>query len=128
MSDVNALIEEQYGNSARLTAMSFSTPEQARARASAEPHQMYADLIERCPVQHHGGELYTAYTMQDILYVNKHHDVEQASKYLGSSRPAIPLGLDGAEHRKYRRLLDPVFTAKRIAPLAAQRAPSSPTR
>jgi len=56
--------------------------------------------------------------MDDIRFVNKHHDVEQASKYLGNSRPAIPLGLDGEEHRKYRRLLDPVFTAKRVAPLA----------
>jgi cytochrome P450 len=56
--------------------------------------------------------------MEDILAVTKRRDVEQSSKYLGSTRPAIPLGLDGPEHTKYRRLLDPVFSARRIAPLA----------
>jgi cytochrome P450 len=44
--------------------------------------------------------------------------VLQAADLLGSNRPAIPLSLDGPEHTKYRRLLDPVFTARRIAPLA----------
>ena len=79
------------------------------------------------PGDHKPNGTVTLLRMADILYVNKHHDVEQASKYLGSNRPAIPLGLDGPEHRKYRRLLDPVFTAKRIAPLAATCA-ASPTR
>lgn len=35
-------------------------------------------------------------------------------------RPAIPLGLDGDEHRKYRKLLDPVFAPKQVEPLGAQ--------
>ncbi len=99
-------------------ALPFSDPEGAAARASAEPMSMYARRSARCPVERIGDNLVVLLRMADILYVNKHHDVEQASKYLGSSRPAIPLGLDGAEHRKYRRLLDPVFTAKRVAPLA----------
>ena len=81
---------------------------------------MYAERAARCPVERIRDDFVVLLRMDDILYVNKHHDVEQASKYLGSSRPAIPLGLDGAEHRKYRRLLDPVFTAKRVAPLADQ--------
>ncbi len=99
-------------------ALPFSDPEGAAARASAEPMSMYVERAARCPVERIGDDLVVLLRMADILYVNKHHDVEQASKYLGSSRPAIPLGLDGAEHRKYRRLLDPVFTAKRVAPLA----------
>ena len=36
---------------------------------------------------------------------------------LGAQRPLIPLDLDGEEHRKYRRLLDPLFTPKRVAAL-----------
>jgi cytochrome P450 len=99
-------------------ALPFSDPEGAAARATAEPMSMYAERAARCPVERLGDDFVVLLRMADILYVNKHHDVEQASKYLGSSRPAIPLGLDGAEHRKYRRLLDPVFTAKRVAPLA----------
>ena len=98
--------------------VAFPEPELAAARTTATPQQMYADLAARTPVRKLGESFYSLLTMDDILFVNKHHGVEQASKYLGSNRPAIPLGLDGSEHRKYRRLLDPVFTARRIAPLA----------
>ena len=113
MSEIDAMAA-QFADA----ALPFSDPEGAAARASAEPMSMYVERAARCPVERIGDDFVVLLRMADILYVNKHHDVEQASKYLGSSRPAIPLGLDGAEHRKYRRLLDPVFTAKRVAPLA----------
>src|SRR3981081_3370356 len=87
------------------------------ARASAEPQAMYVKRAAECPVLHNPNGTVTLLRMEDILTVNRSHDVEQASKYLGSNRKAIPLGLDGPEHTKYRRLLDPVFTARRIAPL-----------
>jgi cytochrome P450 len=96
----------------------WEEPERARARAGAEPMKMYVSLGASAPVLRTGEANVTLLKMEDILYVNKHRDVQQASKFLGSSRPAIPLGLDGPEHTKYRRLLDPVFTAKRVAPLA----------
>lgn len=98
--------------------LAFSDPEGAAARATADPMPMYVERASRCPVERLRDDFVVLLRMEDIRYVNKHHEVEQASKYLGSSRPAIPLGLDGEEHRKYRRLLDPVFTAKRVAPLA----------
>ena len=79
---------------------------------------MYVDRAARCPVVHTGDNEATLLKMADILYVNKHRGVLQAADLLGSNRPAIPLSLDGPEHTKYRRLLDPVFTARRIAPLA----------
>src|SRR6202022_941823 len=88
-------------------------------RATAEPQSMYVELAQKCPVAANPSGTRIVLTMDDILYVNKHRGVAQASKFLGSNRPAIPLGLDGPEHTKYRRLLDPVFTAKRVAPLAA---------
>jgi cytochrome P450 len=100
-------------------ATAFADPGDAAARASATPQRMYLEHMTRCPViRNHDGSLQLM-RMDDILAVNRHHDVEQASKYLGSNRKAIPLGLDGPEHTKYRRLLDPVFTARRIAPLEA---------
>lgn len=89
------------------------------ARASAEPQAMYVERAARCPVTRNPNGTVTLLRMEDILTVNRSRDVEQASKYLGSNRKAIPLGLDGPEHTKYRRLLDPVFTARRIAPLEA---------
>jgi cytochrome P450 len=112
--DEMAAMAAQFANA----ALPFSDPEGAAARATAEPMAMYTARAARCPVERLEDDFVVLLRMADILYVNKHHDVEQASKYLGSSRPAIPLGLDGEDHRKYRRLLDPVFTAKRVAPLA----------
>jgi cytochrome P450 len=112
--DALAVMTAQFADA----ALPFSDPEGVAARATAEPMAMYVERAARCPVERLADDFVVLLRMGDILYVNKHHDVEQASKYLGSSRPAIPLGLDGAEHRKYRRLLDPVFTAKRVAPLA----------
>ena len=111
----------------RIMAMNFrildlvfaAEPEMTAARAGATPQASYVELAARCPVREIGDKMYSLLRMDDILFVNKHPAVEQGSKYLGSDRPAIPLGLDGAEHRKFRRLLDPVFTAKRVAPLAA---------
>ncbi len=114
MTEIDSEMAAQFAEA----ALPFSDPEGAAARGSAEPMSMYVARAARCPVERIGENHLLLLRMADILYVNKHHDVEQASKYLGSNRPAIPLGLDGPEHRKYRRLLDPVFTAKRIAPLA----------
>jgi cytochrome P450 len=113
-------MERSIARQLEVMATAWAEPREAAARASAEPQQMYLDLAARCPVKQVDGETYVLTTMADVLYVTKHHDVEQGSKYLGSDRPAIPLGLDGADHRKYRHLLDPVFTAKRVEPLAEQ--------
>jgi cytochrome P450 len=95
-------------------------PEWVAARTSAEPQSLFVRLAGECPVAHTNLGRPILLTMDDILFVNKQRAVETSSKFLGSNRVAIPLGLDGPEHTKYRRLLDPVFTAKRVAPLAEQ--------
>lgn len=102
-----------------IMAHTFREPELADRHTSAEPQGMYADLLAQCPVRKIH-DYYAIQTRADIAYVARHPDVEQGTKYLASDRPAIPLGLDGAEHRKYRRLLDPVFTPRRVAPLAGK--------
>ena len=38
--------------------------------------------------------------------------IELAGAYMGAGRPLIPLMLDGDEHTKYRKLLDPLFAPK----------------
>jgi cytochrome P450 len=101
-----------------MTDLAFAAPECLAARASAEPQRMYSELAASQPVRELGDHMYSLLRLDDILYVNRHASVEQGSKYLGSDRPAIPLGLDGPEHRKYRRLLDPVFGINRVATLA----------
>jgi cytochrome P450 len=90
-------------------------------RSTACPQQYYVDLMERTPVVFDAqADMYQLLKMEDVLFVNRHPDTRQSSKYLGSTRPAIPLGLDGDEHRKYRKLLDPVFAPKQVEPLGAQ--------
>ena len=57
--------------------------------------------------------------MNDVLAVNRHKGVTSKAPddppTLGGVRPLIPLDLDGAEHTKFRKLLDPLFSPKRMA-------------
>jgi cytochrome P450 len=116
MTDTGQTEREQAAQFEQM-GIAFGDDEGLHARASAEPQMMYVDRAARCPVLRNDDGSVQLLRMEDMLWVNRSRDVEQASKYLGSNRKAIPLGLDGPEHTKYRRLLDPVFTARRIAPL-----------
>jgi cytochrome P450 len=116
MTDTEQTEREQAAQFEQM-GIAFGDEEGSKARASAEPQSMYVDRAARCPVVRNADGSVQLLRMEDMLWVNRSRDVEQASKYLGSNRKAIPLGLDGPEHTKYRRLLDPVFTARRIAPL-----------
>jgi cytochrome P450 len=60
----------------------------------------------------------TLLNMNDILFVNRRRDVLGVGgrgPSNGAARPLIPLDIDGPEHSKARRLLDPVFSPKRVA-------------
>ena len=72
--------------------------------------------------------------MGDIQALNRSRDVRQFGTNMGllegeegeADRPggrhvAIPLELDGAEHTKWRKILDPVFTPKKMARARAAR-------
>lgn len=62
------------------------------------------------------------YRYQDILIINRHSAVlgqGGRGSILGSNSALIPLELDGPDHVKYRRLLDPLFAPKRVALLEA---------
>ena len=68
----------------------------------------------------------TILRLEDVLEVTKRRDVhsmkpetvELAGAFMGAGRPLIPLMLDGEEHTKYRKLLDPLFAPKVMAELA----------
>jgi cytochrome P450 len=61
----------------------------------------------------------------DIVAVTKRRDVHSidpdavaiVSMALGAGRPLIPLMLDGDQHTKYRKLLDPLFAPKQVTRL-----------
>lgn len=52
----------------------------------------------------------------DTEYVVRNHDKFSNASYLdlGNVRPIIPINIDPPEHTKYRKLLDPLFSAKRM--------------
>jgi cytochrome P450 len=65
----------------------------------------------------------TLVRMEDVLHVTKRRDVHSSSPemnemmmgLMGTGRPLIPLMLDGEEHTKYRKLLDPLFAPREVA-------------
>lgn len=121
MTDPRAEMQHQMERMGRVISLSFGAESShAAAKMSACPQQMYADLLESEPVRDLGEGCMSLTKMNDILFVTRHPAVTQGSKYLGSDRPAIPLGLDGEIHRQYRRLIDPIFTPRKVAPLADQ--------
>jgi cytochrome P450 len=88
----------------------------ASAHDAAQP--LLVDLAANHAVRETSPGVYAIHTMEDLQFLAKHPDVENAGKYLGTTRPSIPAGFDGEKHRNYRRLLDPVFTPRRIESLA----------
>jgi cytochrome P450 len=64
----------------------------------------------------------TVVRMDDVLHVTKRRDVRSTDPemsvmigLMGTGRPLIPLMLDGDEHTRYRKLLDPLFAPREIA-------------
>ena len=58
--------------------------------------------------------------LADIVAINRHPAVTGGggrSGSFGNESALIPLEIDGAEHRKRRRLLDPIFSPKQAAHL-----------
>jgi cytochrome P450 len=116
--DHGQAMDAQFRRAYELNVRAYGAPEMEQARMSAEPQPMYVGLMASAPVRDLGDGYWSVTKMADVQAVTRSKAVRQVVTYLGSDRPAIPLGLDGEEHRKYRRLLDPIFTAKKVAPLA----------
>jgi cytochrome P450 len=61
------------------------------------------------------------FTMADVVAVGNHPAVVSCSPVthesmgMGSREPLIPLNLDGDIHRHYRKLIDPLFSPRRVA-------------
>lgn len=90
-----------------------NSPETAR-----EPQPFYRRLRDEAPVLRDGGH----------VTLSRHADVEHAFRHpelfssgdavaLGNARPLIPLQIDPPEHKKYRKLLDPLFAPREMARL-----------
>lgn len=91
--------------------------------ASENPQPYYQQLREQCPFAHNADGSVTSLRMADVNTVTRSHDVlgnGGRGPSMGGARPLIPLDLDGPAHTKFRKLLDPLFSPKRVALLEPQ--------
>jgi cytochrome P450 len=83
----------------------------------ASPQLVYYDKAKNVRAERRDG-LLTLYRHDDIIRINRHPAIlGQGGRggSFGNDNPLIPLEIDGEDHRKWRRLLDPMFAPKRIA-------------
>lgn len=71
----------------------------------------YDDMRERCPVAHSDFLGWSLFRHEDIAGVLA--DPETYSS--ASKHRAVPNGMDGPDHSRYRRVLEPYFTPERMA-------------
>ncbi|MEU1526561.1 cytochrome P450 [Nocardia rhamnosiphila] len=87
----------------------------------AEPQHIYLEKARDVRAEHLDGALHV-YRHEDILALNKHMDVlgnGGRGGSFGHDARLIPLEVDGPEHKKWRRLLDPLFAPKQVQRLEA---------
>jgi cytochrome P450 len=92
------------------------TPETAN-----NPHDAYQRIVNECPVARTdatGSPGVCVAKYEDVMWALKHPEVFSSSAEaitIGQQEKLIPLQLDPPEHAKYRRMLDPEFSPRRIA-------------
>jgi cytochrome P450 len=85
----------------------------------ASPQTVYFDKAANVRAERIEGIVHL-YRVADIVAINRHPAVTGGGGRggsFGNESALIPLEIDGAEHRKWRRLLDPMFSPKQAARL-----------
>ena len=81
-----------------------------------DPQLVYMAKARDVRAEYIDGALHL-YRHEDILAVNKNPDVlgnGGRGGSFGHDGRLIPLEIDGPDHRKWRRVLDPMFSPKRV--------------
>lgn len=85
-------------------------------RTEATPQTVYYDKAKGVRAERFDGGLHL-YRVDDIRRINSHPAVLGTGgrgPMLSGGVPLIPLDIDGQEHKKWRRLLDPMFSPKNV--------------
>jgi cytochrome P450 len=85
----------------------------------AHPQTVYYDKAKNVRAERIEGVVHL-YRMADIVAINRHPAVTGTGGRggsFGNDAALIPLEIDGSEHKKWRRLLDPMFAPKQVARL-----------
>ena len=86
----------------------------------AHPQRFYYDKAQGVRAEQAPDGVWWLYRHDDILAINRHSAVLGTGGHgsqFGNDNPLIPLEIDGEDHRKWRRLLDPLFAPKRVVVL-----------
>ena len=93
------------------------------AAAAACPQPIYRRMLAGCPVARAaftGGALIARY--EDVTWALRHPEIFSSAMdlqiALGTERPMIPQQIDPPDQTKYRKILDPRFSRKRMQELA----------
>lgn len=88
-----------------------------------DPIPHYRTLQDTCPVTRgpslFGGQGVVISRYEDVLWALRHPEIFSSAEAVdvGNEVPLIPLSVDPPEHAKYRRLLDPQFSPRKMAAL-----------
>jgi cytochrome P450 len=90
----------------------------ALALAVPDPQPIYAE-IGSCPILTIDGMSIAGSAASVDKLTRSHHVLGSGAQgnTQSAERPLIPLDIDRPEHTKYRKILDPIFAAKVVAPL-----------
>lgn len=91
-------------------------------KTQATPQTVYYDKAKNVRAEQFDGALHL-YRLEDVRRINSHAAVLGTGgrgPMLSGGVPLIPLDIDGQEHKKWRRLLDPMFAPKKVLLLEEQ--------
>jgi cytochrome P450 len=92
-------------------------------RCADDPHAVYHEVHDACPVHRapgmFGGNAVHVSSYEDVRWALRHPEVFSSKDVVnvGGDVPLIPLSVDPPEHAKYRRMLDPEFSPKKMTAL-----------
>lgn len=93
-----------------------------QVKSMRQPQDIYCHKASDVRMERVNGVV-TLYRFEDIVAVNRHPAVTGTGGRggsFGNDGKLIPLEIDGEDHRKWRRLLDPMFAPKKMAFLEDQ--------
>ncbi len=82
----------------------------------ASPQPSYRDMIEQGGIASPADGIVMVFNRELSDFVLRHHELfsSHIDMPLGNVRPLIPLNIDPPKHSKYRKLMDPLFSPKRM--------------
>ena len=95
-------------------------PEMIPQIMGTDPQPVLDAYAQQCPMHERAPGWYTVTRMDECVEINRHRGVagNGSTRGMGGDDKLIPLDIDGELHTHFRKLIDPVFAPKRIAPLA----------